>query len=57
MYRAVEEAICKEAVDGLLVERGIRNFPYALSIAAILHRVPCRVAQGSGIRCRDPEPG
>jgi hypothetical protein len=57
MYRAVEEAICKEAVDGLLVERGIRNFPYALSIAAILHRVPCRVARGSGIRCRDPEPG
>ena len=26
-------------------------------ITAILRRVPCRVARGSGIRCRDPEPG
>ena len=47
----------EEAVDGLLLERGIRNFFYPLSIAAIVHRVPCRVARGSGIRCRDPEPG
>ena len=33
------------------------NHPVRLAIAASPRQAPCKVAQGSGTRCRDPAPG